>query len=455
MNIKSLQLILILTLASFLTASAQWLPVGPPSFTGSGVMYTSMAIGKNDTPFVAYRDNSAAGGGRLGVKKYAAGSWASVGTTWVNADAVQSVSLAIDTATGHLFVACYDSLESVIVFEYNGTDWDSLGTSGFVANNQLGQIQMLVAGDGTPYIGYIDGNQSYKANMMKYSGGSWAQVGAANFSSQSGTYITFALDHHGVPYAASQASGYPETIEVQKFDGNSWVAVGGVFDTSSYATQISLAIDTNNNPYVALTHHDAPYQTAVWGYIGAAWHKIGQNVTAGDAEELNLKATNQNTLIISYIDYTNTMHQISVSRYTPAGWNLLGNQDFSAGTAEYSSLAVSSKGDVYVAYKDDATGYGATVKEYLHTTAINTVSTLAAFKLYPNPNNGRFEVSFEQSTATDMTIAVTDMMGRTVWQDTRTATGSIAIDLFGITKGLYTLQVKTNDGISNSLVEIR
>jgi hypothetical protein len=433
----------------------QWQHVGAAGFASGAAANISMVIGKNDTPIVGFRDNGA-GGGKATVMYYTNNTWISMGNTGFSPNAVNEVSMAADTARNNIYIAYIDSVAGVTVAQYNGTGWTLLGAPGFTANTQSDNLKMLVAPDGTPYLGFLDDNQSYKANMMKYTGGSWSQVGTTNFSTLAGYKVAFAIDRNNVPYAAIASSSYPETVEVQKFDGASWVDVGTTaFDTSSYGTKIALAIDTNNRPYVAMTANASPYAAHVWGYNGSRWVMIGGPATAGDAEELNLAISGKNLPVLSYSDYANSSYKASVVYYNGVSWNSLGNTDFTAAEADFTSLAINSRNDVFVAYEDFANGNGPTVDEYLHNTGIHDAPGLAGFKLYPNPNNGKFRISYTATQPGETELSVSDMMGRIVWQDARTGNGTESIDLSSISTGLYTLQVKTTAGIETRLVEIK
>lgn len=458
MKSKSLPLLLLAAALGLGSPSfAQpWQHVGTPGFSSGGVERTSLAIGANDMPIVAFRDNSASGNGKLTVMKYSSGSWSNMGTN-ISTNAVWEVSLATDSATGTPYVAYVDSVLSVCVVKYNGSSWTAVGSAGITTNNQADLVKMLVAGDGTPYIGFRDGNQSYLSNMMKYSGGSWSLVGTGNFSSVAAGAASFAIDHNGTPYAASAGSGFPETIQLQKFNGSNWITVGAMdFDTSSFATNISLAIAPNNQPYVGLTYHDGSYQVKAWTYNGSSWLRVGGDVTTTDAEEVNIVVSKQGVPLVSYSDYDNLTYKITVSKFIGGVWSALGNTNFTAARADYSSLAVNSVGDVFVAYEDYGNAYGATVDEYLHNVGIHEANGLTAFNLYPNPNTGKFQISFKAAQAGDVQLSVTNMMGQQVWQDTRSASnGTESIDLSSVAKGLYTLQVKTTAGAENRLVEIK
>ncbi len=440
---------------SYLPVMAQWQHVGTPNFAAGAVKYTSMVLSR-DTPVVAYRDNSAGGAGRVSVMRYDGIGWGAVGNTGFTANRVKEVSLAADSATGQLYVAYQDTVDGIHVDKFDGINWVNVGGTGYVANAQADEITMLVAGDGTPYIGYRDGNQSYKANVMKYTGGSWQQVGNADISGAASAQLAFAIDHYGRPYAVSEYSS-AELIQVQRFDGSTWVDVGqSGFDTASYATPVSIAIGDNNQPYVALSYHDSHYPVKAWTYNGSSWILIGgQPATGTYAEDVRIAVNHQNVPVITYADY-NGNYQLSARYYNGSTWVPLGPADFTTGEADYAALAINSRNDVYVGYEDFGNSNGATVDIYLHNVGVHEVPGLEGFSLYPNPSRGKYQISFSQEQAGEVSLIVSDMTGRIALQRTESnSRGKEVLDLTGLAPGTYALQVKTATGMENRLLELQ
>jgi hypothetical protein len=109
-----------------------------------------------------------------------------------------------------------------------------------------------------------------------------------------------------------------------------------------------------------------------------------------------------------------------------------------------------------MAYVDLANGDAATVETHSAPNGINEVSSLASFKLYPNPNNGQFQISYQSGQTGNVVLSATDMLGQTIWQQTRpTGSDAISVDLSSVAKGLYVLQVTAPEGSAKQLVEIR
>src|SRR5262245_42746129 len=60
------------------------------------------------------------------------------------------------------------------------SDWETVGSSGFSAGEA--SYTSIIVDNGTPYVAYQDGANSYKATLMKFDGANWVTVGLAGFS---------------------------------------------------------------------------------------------------------------------------------------------------------------------------------------------------------------------------------------------------------------------------------
>lgn len=110
---------------------------------------------------------------------------------------------------------------------------------------------------------------------------------------------------------------------------------------------------------------------------------------------------------------------------------------------------VSAKGNNF--YFDDFNipGIASTQEE------LNLVNGL---KVYPNPNNGDFQVSIDAVQPGDAIFKLIDISGKTVWMKNRTlelGTGIYPVQTAGLSKGIYWLNIQTPFGIFNEKVIIQ
>ncbi len=71
-------------------------------------------------------------------------------------------------------------------------------------------------------------------------------------------------------------------------------------------------------------------------------------------------------------------------------------------------------------------------------------------KIYPNPSNGIFNISFPTWKTYAPRITIYDLMGRTVYESIKTnnASGEIVFNLPGLKDGIYTIALKYNDVVA-------
>ena len=79
-------------------------------------------------------------------------------------------------------------------------------------------------------------------------------------------------------------------------------------------------------------------------------------------------------------------------------------------------------------------------------------------KVYPNPNNGDFQVSIDAAQPGEAIFKLIDISGKTVWTKNRTlelGTGIYPVQSAGLSKGIYWLNIQTPFGILNEKVIIQ
>lgn len=93
------------------------------------------------------------------------------------------------------------------------------------------------------------------------------------------------------------------------------------------------------------------------------------------------------------------------------------------------------------------------------TTGINDFSSElnSSLSVYPNPNNGMFEVQINAGRRLNGEIVVLDMSGRRVYTQQLDITGlyNNAIDLGKCASGLYILQLRTPEGFASKKISIQ
>ncbi|MBL7706438.1 MAG: Ig-like domain-containing protein [Taibaiella sp.] len=139
------------------TTTDAWQLVGNAGFTsgGSSNQFTvSLAIDGNNKLYMAYRALATPDGSKAAVYKYDAGNWSALGNLHFSDYGVEHISIAV-TAAGVPTVAFRENnpTDKTKVYTLNGTSWNSLGT----ASANLGNYNSLVLDNGAPVVAFCDG----------------------------------------------------------------------------------------------------------------------------------------------------------------------------------------------------------------------------------------------------------------------------------------------------------
>jgi hypothetical protein len=92
------------------------------------------------------------------------------------------------------------------------------------------------------------------------------------------------------------------------------------------------------------------------------------------------------------------------------------------------------------------------------TTGIQTVSSVNSLNVYPNPTRGLFTMSLELDRQQNVQVKIYDALGRSIEEDNYgTQSGKVLkqFDLSAFSKGIYTVQVITGDGVTYRKVVIQ
>jgi len=352
-----------LVLASAIQSTAQWSTVGGSGLSNSVANYTVMAVDGNNTPYIAYSDNSK--GNKLTVEKFNGSSWSSVGGTGVSSGSAEHISMAID-GSGNIYVGYRDGANSgkATVMKYNGSSWSVIGGAGF-SDGQVYYVSVEVNGSGTPYVAYQDQTKGGKATVERFTGSSWSTVGSKGFTSGQSDYLSFAIDGGGNLYVAYRDNSYGWKARVMKYNGSSWSTLGSAGFSSSGISEIDIAIDGNNKPYVVYKDWSKSNKATVEAYSGSNWSVVGTSgISSNGIGSPTIAIDGNNTPYIAYRDDGNNQ-KATVLSFNGSSWSAVTTAGFSSNTVDYTSIAI-APGDntIYVGFKDNAVGQKATVMKH-------------------------------------------------------------------------------------------
>jgi len=352
-----------------------WNVVGTAGFSAGDASYTSLAIDPTTgTPYLGYQD----GGNALKatVQKFVAGTgWTVVGTAGFSAGTALRTSLAIDPTTGTPFLGYRDGANSnkaTVQKFVAGTGWTVVGTAGFSAGTVSYPSLAIDPTTGTPFLGYRDDANSNKATVQKFVAGTgWTVVGTAGFSAGTADYPSLAID----PTTGTPFLGYRDVVNslkatVQKFvAGTGWTVVGTAGFSAGTVSYTSLAIDpTTGTPFLGYRDIGNGNKATVQKFVaGTGWTVVGTaGFSAGGADYTSLAIEpTTGTPFLGYRDDVNG-NKATVQKFVAGtGWTVVGTAGFSAGTVTYTSLAIDpTTGTPFLGNQDGGNGNKATVQRY-------------------------------------------------------------------------------------------
>ena len=166
-----------------------WISVGNEGFSDADAWANSLYV-NNGIPYVAYRDVAHSTG--ITVMNYDpnSNSWNLVGSANISSGYTYAPSLFLNN--NKPYVAFQTIWGGGYLLEFDGLNWASENLSCSV--NPVS----LYFDNNMPYVAYIDNGM---ANVTRYTGSTWENVGATNFSDGSVNNLQLMIDN-GTPYVA-------------------------------------------------------------------------------------------------------------------------------------------------------------------------------------------------------------------------------------------------------------
>ena len=276
-----------------------WVPVGYRGISVGTATNISLALDSNDTPYVSFKDyDTISGNGGYGVTvmKYNGSAWENVGQAKFSGVEVIETSLALDkNNTPYVAFNRWDHGYTYMatVMKYTGGAWVFVGSPNFSADT-VTDIHLALDSNNTPYVAYMDYANGWngKATVMQYTGSAWVPLGQAGFSAGEIESLSLALDSSNTPYVSYRDLTTGGNTTVMKFSGGTWVPVGSPGFASMGAGEISsLALDSNNTPYLAYPRGGDEKATVMKYYAVLPPADFNKTAPTNAATEVNPNAT--------------------------------------------------------------------------------------------------------------------------------------------------------------------
>jgi len=309
---------------------------------------------KTGTPDEMYSWNGSSWSREAG--GYVKGSWGGLALSGIT---------AMTTVNGKLYAGVSGSTYGgAAVFEYNGTSWQLVGAgllNGGWAHDDYGAVGSMTSMGGDLYVGML-GSQNDDADVWKYSGGSWTQIGGDNINgwgSINATRVTSLVSYNGILYAGMGSTSVSTVSRIHKFENGSWTHIaGGSGVNSSWTTEYryvsSLAV-YQGDLYAGLTG-SGTNAGDVWKFNGSSWSEV-----AGAGQNSSWTLAVANGIVNSLSIYRNkliatigspTAGYAAVWEYNGSAWTKIGgdeiNSSWAANTYEQAYTSAVYNGELYV-----------------------------------------------------------------------------------------------------------
>ncbi|MCD9853265.1 Ig-like domain-containing protein [Epilithonimonas sp. JDS] len=347
----------LLCLLLFNNARAQvWESVGSSAGISAGnAGRLTMVNDFQDNLYVGYYDAAALKGS---VQKFNGTSWSYVGNQGMTTTTAGYNSLSVNNQGVPYFLNQAATAPEVghqaRVFENN--TWTSLPN---VTNAVINYNSSTISANNTLFAVNNEANGTVK----KFVNGAWVQVGNTGFAGGLPAFVDMVSTTDGKIYVSFNTAGY---LHVYVNDQNAtatdaWQPAGGVADLASSPNNdeyySSLATDSNNNVYVAYASSTAGgNKLNVKKFNGTTWSQVGPlNFSPGRTKYASIAIGANNKIYVAVSNWENAdtlRNYVMGYDETTNTWNQVGTGYASQGQGLFNSLAVTSNGDLYLAYVD-------------------------------------------------------------------------------------------------------
>lgn len=273
-----------------------WTSVGSPIGV-SKVNEISLAIDPvTQNPWVAYSTHTQ--NLALSVAKFDSGSWKSVGGGLISSGGTRGICIAFHPQNKMPYVTFNDLTQGgkINMLRFENGAWKSMGLANYPA---LGS-NMVIGNDGIVYVAFGNPQNGTRANVIQFDT-SWTRVGSADFSAGYADYIQLKQSLQGDLYVgfADGASSYKATI--MKYSGGVWAPLGKTGFSEKQASPWSMAIDNNGILHVALP--DSLWWGSVLAYNNNKWDTVGSaKIMDNKSAFYSLEFNSQNVLHLGFSD---------------------------------------------------------------------------------------------------------------------------------------------------------
>ncbi len=348
-----------------------WSPVGQPGFSGGFAFDVSLVFSPSGDLYIAYRDNS--NYYKASVMRFDTQTqqWQSMGGAASSGSA--SYTRLVFTPDGNLYLVYGGNVNDgyrVLVKEYNGLTWKPLGEGNIStvhSNNQLYSIpQAAVAPDGTLHVSYSENDEIV---VKRYADAepiepaeAWHELPALGPMATTRPDIAVGADGQPMITIADRTTG--GHFQLMKFNGVNWQTIAPVPSVDSGFSRFHLQLASDGTPFLLYGDNAQQGKLTMLKYDGGQWQHVGEagfnSSSPSDVVAFQLGADDMP--YVAFVDRSQG-NRVTVMKYSGNAWQTVGQRAFSEPVSllvasggysytPYLSLAISSEGAPYVAYRE-------------------------------------------------------------------------------------------------------
>lgn len=335
------------------------------------------------------------------------------------------------------------------VFEFTGTDWLQMGQTIEGQNNQdFGGWSVSINNDGTRIItGSVNnsnnGTGSGQARVYDYDGANWIQAGN-NIEGETeylaagaevainglGSRVAVGLAENNNP-SQGQGNGIVRIFELQ---GATWEQLAedivGDAEGEDFGTSIALNTTGSRIALGARLHNGSnPFsgEVKVFELDGSNWTQLGTDLLGEDFEALGISVdlNAEGTLLVAGGRANNPIDLqkgiVRIFRFINGNWQQVDSPIYGDSNEDQAGqgVAINANGNSVVIgapFADENGESSGQAKVFQNDNVLSVSETNVNFtniKLYPNPNNGAFSISFSENQPSVL-LELTDVSGRKI-----------------------------------------
>lgn len=373
-----------------------------------------------------------------------------------------------------------DSIGYVAVYQYDSVgNWIQLGNKiyGINSKENFGYSITLSAEGNTIAIGaphHTDNMLKGRVLVYRFLNGDWTQIGsdisyADNNSSYFGWDISLSDDGNILAVGSLDncfgCTGIAKVHVYENISSNQTKLGNEITGSIPFETSATVSLSSDGKTLAVGAPHNSSSGTyagevRVYKYLAGSWYKIGSSINGLQAAirsgySLSLSA-NGSVLAVGSPGYSNIAGSVQIYEYIGGFWYKKGVDINSKILGDYTgeSVSLSANGTKIVIgsphYSSAGYGFTGLVRVY-DLTSILAINNFVSdnFKVYPNPTSDILNITLESNLVLEQ-VTIYKNLGQVVKKSSENV-----IDVSHLAKGLYFVEVTTNQGKATKKVVVK